>query len=60
MYTHETYSMFNKANPPSRPNKIVEMQLTGPCDSRTAGSVFSDKAKRAGDRVYPDNKQEQK
>lgn len=54
MYTHETYSMFNKAN------KIVEMQLTGPGDSCTAGSVFSDKAKRAGDRVYPDNKQEQK
>lgn len=47
MSTQDSYSMFNKANLPSHPNKIVEMQLSGPYDSLTAGSVSSDKAWRA-------------
>lgn len=52
--------MFHTDNLPSHSNKIVEMQLTRSYDSLAADSVSSDKAKGAGYRAYPDNKQEQK
>ena len=56
----DSYSVFARANLPSLPNKIVEMQLSGPYDSLMAASVSSDKSWGARYRAYSNNKREQK